>query len=303
MAAETTAATAAVIPVTPDNASVITVNKVATQFGAHVVHTDVSFSVGRAEIFALIGGSGSGKSTLLRELILLQRPNAGSIHVLGVDLQPLDSDAANALRQRWGVMFQHGGLFGALTVKENIGLPQREHTELDDALIDEIAMAKLAMAGLPAEVGAQYPSQLSGGMLKRASLARALALDPELLFLDEPTAGLDPVSAEGVDSLVTQLRDLFGLTIFMITHDLDLLWQVADRVAVLADGKVQGVGSMKELSGRPEPAIRQFFDGPRGRAAEQQTQQQPSGSTPTRTPSPTHTSTPTPTGSTASKPR
>ena len=250
----------AAVPVSvPATESVIEVDKVATRFGEHGVHTDVSFSVGRAEIFALIGGSGSGKSTLLREVMLLQRPDAGSIRVLGTDLSALADDATVAPRQRWGVMFQRGGLFGALTVKENVGQPLREHTELDDALIDEIAMAKLAMTGLTAEVGAQYPSELSGGMLKRASLARALALDPELLFLDEPTAGLDPVSAEGVDDLVLKLRDLFGLTIFMITHDLDLLWQVADRVAVLADGKVQGVGSMTELSGMDQPSIRQFF--------------------------------------------
>jgi len=250
----------------------IEVDKVSTRFGDHVVHTEVSFVVGRAEIFALIGGSGSGKSTLLREIILLHRPDSGSIRVLGAELDKLADDDGLALRQRWGVMFQHGGLFGALTVKENIGLPLREHTGLDDALIDEIAMAKLAMTGLTAEVGAQYPSELSGGMMKRASLARALALDPEVLFLDEPTAGLDPVSAEGVDDLVLKLRDLFGLTIFMITHDLDLLWQVADRVAVLADGKVQGVGSMTELSRMDTPAIRQFFDGPRGRAAQEQSQ-------------------------------
>ena len=250
--------------------AVIEVDKVSTRFGEHVVHSDLSLEVGRAEIFALIGGSGSGKSTLLRELILLQRPSAGSIRVLGVDLSRPGDDEGSALRQRWGVMFQHGGLFGALTVKENIGLPLREHTGLGDALVDEIAMAKLAMTGLTPEVGAQYPSELSGGMMKRASLARALALDPELLFLDEPTAGLDPVSAEGVDTLVLKLRDLFGLTIFMITHDLDLLWQVADRVAVLADGKVQGVGSMAELSRTTKPSIRQFFDGPRGRAAQEQ---------------------------------
>ena len=252
--------------------AVIEVAKVSTRFGAHVVHTDVDLQVRRAEIFALIGGSGSGKSTLLREIILLQRPDAGSIKVLGIELNALADDAATALRQRWGVMFQHGGLFGSLTVKENVGLPLREHTELDDALIDAIAMSKLAMTGLTPEVGAQYPSELSGGMLKRASLARALALDPELLFLDEPTAGLDPVSAEGVDDLVRKLRDLFGLTIFMITHDLDLLWQVADRVAVLADGRVQGVGSMAELARSDKPAIRQFFDGPRGRAAQGQEQ-------------------------------
>ena len=252
--------------------AVIEVDKVATRFGEHLVHADVSFRVGRAEIFALIGGSGSGKSTLLREIILLQRPDSGSIRVLGVDLTTLRDDDGAALRERWGVMFQRGGLFGALTIQENVGLPLREHTDLDDALIDELAMAKLAMTGLSADVGAQYPSELSGGMMKRAALARALALDPELLFLDEPTAGLDPLSADGVDDLVLELRDLFGLTIFMITHDLDLLWRVADRVAVLAEGKVQGVGSMAELSGMDTPAIRQFFDGPRGRAAKGQAQ-------------------------------
>ena len=258
----------------PTSEIVIAMSKVATRFGEHVVHADVNLEVRRAEIFALIGGSGSGKSTLLREMILLHRPDAGSVKVLGVDLNELGDDEALALRQRWGVMFQHGGLFASLTVKENIGLPLREHTELADGLIDEIAASKLTMAGLKPEVGAQYPSELSGGMMKRASLARALALDPELLFLDEPTAGLDPVSADGVDELVLKLRDLFGLTIVMITHDLDLLWQVADRVAVLADGKVQGIGAMAELARMDNPAIRPFFDGPRARAAEEQEQHQ-----------------------------
>ncbi len=250
--------------------AVIEISQVSTRFGDHVVHTEIDLSVRRAEIFALIGGSGSGKSTLLREMILLHRPDSGSIRVLGVDLRELGDAEAIALRRRWGVMFQHGGLFGSLTVMENIGLPLREHTGLADAEIDDIAVAKLAMTGLTPEVGAQYPAELSGGMMKRASLARALALDPELLFLDEPTAGLDPVSAGGVDELVRTLRDLSGLTIVMITHDLDLLWQVADRVAVLAEGKVQGIGSMPELSRMELPAIRQFFDGPRGRAAQQQ---------------------------------
>jgi phospholipid/cholesterol/gamma-HCH transport system ATP-binding protein len=254
--------------------AVIEVSKVSTHFGDHVVHSDLDLEVRRDEIFALIGGSGSGKSTLLREMILLQRPDSGSIRVLGIDLRKLGDPEALALRQRWGVMFQHGGLFGSLTVNENIGLPLREHTGLEDVLIDEIAAWKLAMTGLKPEVGAQYPSELSGGMMKRASLARALALDPELLFLDEPTAGLDPDSAAGVDELVRRLRDLFGLTIVMITHDLDLLWQVADRVAVLAEGKVQGIGSMSELSHTDNPAIRQFFGGPRGRAAQEQNQRQ-----------------------------
>jgi phospholipid/cholesterol/gamma-HCH transport system ATP-binding protein len=251
---------------------VIEISKLSTHFGDKVVHSELDLEVRRDEIFALIGGSGSGKSTLLREMILLHRPDSGSIRVLGADLQKLEDDEALALRQRWGVMFQHGGLFGSLTVKENIGLPLREHTALEDVLIDEIAAWKLAMTGLKPEVGAQYPSELSGGMMKRASLARALALDPELLFLDEPTAGLDPVSASGVDQLVRKLRDLFGLTIVMITHDLDLLWQVADRVAVLAEGKVQGIGSMSELSRMDNPAIRGFFDGPRGKAAQERKQ-------------------------------
>jgi phospholipid/cholesterol/gamma-HCH transport system ATP-binding protein len=230
--------------------AVIAMHQVTTRFGDHVVHSGLDLDVRRGEIFAVIGGSGSGKSTLLREMVLLQKPSEGTIRVLGVPLEGIDDTAALALRQRWGVMFQHGGLFGSLTVLENIGLPLREHTDLADPLIDEIARWKLSMAGLKAEVAAQYPSELSGGMMKRASLARALALDPELLFLDEPTSGLDPDSAAGVD----------------------LLWQVADRVAVLADGKVQGTGSMPELSHSDNPFIRPFFDGPRARSAQQQAQ-------------------------------
>lgn len=260
-------------PASPADA-VIEVRKVSTRFGAHVVHTELDLEVHRAEIFALIGGSGSGKSTLLREMILLQQPDEGSIRVLGVDLQNLAAEEALAQRQRWGVMFQHGGLFGSLTVLENVGLPLREHTGLPNRFIDEIAAWKLALTGLAPEVGTQYPAQLSGGMLKRASLARALALDPELLFLDEPTAGLDPSSAAGIDALVRKLRELLGLSIIIVTHDLDLLWQVSDRVAVLGAGRVQGVGTMLELSRMDPPDIRQFFDGPRGRAAREQAQTQ-----------------------------
>ncbi len=248
----------------------IAISQLTTRFGEHVVHDGIDLVIGHGEIFALIGGSGSGKSTLLREIILLQQPESGSIQVLGVDLANIDDTAALALRQRWGVMFQSGGLFGSLTARENVGLPLREHTVLADALIDEIADWKLAMSGLEPAAGAQYPAELSGGMMKRVALARALALDPELLFLDEPTAGLDPESAGEIDQLIHKLRDLFGLTIVLITHDLDLLWQVADRVAVLGDGKVLGVGSMVELADIDLPAIRKFFDGPRGRAAQQQ---------------------------------
>jgi phospholipid/cholesterol/gamma-HCH transport system ATP-binding protein len=247
---------------------VIDIRQLATRFGDHVVHRDINLQVHRAEVLAIIGGSGSGKSTLLREMILLHRPSAGSIKVLGVDLKDLSRDDALDLRLRWGVLFQHGGLFGSLTVLENIGLPLREHSKLSDAEIDDIAAEKLALTGLKPEVGAQYPAQLSGGMMKRASQARALALDPELLFLDEPTAGLDPQSAAGVDELVLHLRDQLGLTIVMISHDLDLLWHVTDRVAVLGDGTLQAVGTMAELSHMDNPWIKPFFEGVRGRAAE-----------------------------------
>ena len=261
--------------------TVIEMRNVATSFGEQVVHSDITLDVHRAEIFAIIGGSGSGKSTLLREMILLHKPDSGSIRMLGVELNDINEQDALALRKRWGVMFQHGGLFGSLTVKENVGLPLREHTNLSDTLIDEIAAVKLSMAGLKIEASQQYPSELSGGMIKRAALARAMALDPELLFLDEPTAGLDPVSAAGVDELVLQLRDQFGLTIVMITHDLDTLWQVADRVAVLADGKVQAVDSMLALSKSDNLAVKAFFDGPRSRAAHEQSANTKSGNTKT----------------------
>ena len=250
---------------------VIDMQHVVTRFGSHVVHRGINLQVRRAEIFAVIGGSGSGKSTLLREMILLQKPNEGSIHVLGTDLANIATASALALRQRFGVLFQHGGLFGSLTVLENIGLPLREHRQLSDAEIDTIATTKLAAVQLGTDVSHQYPSELSGGMLKRAALARALVLDPELLFLDEPTAGLDPQSAAGIDALVREMSEKFGLTIVMITHDLDTLWQVADRVAVLAEGTVQGVGSMADLSKIDKPGIQAFFEGPRSRAAEVQT--------------------------------
>ncbi len=242
---------------------------ISTRFGTHVVHEGLDLEVNRAEVFALIGGSGSGKSTLLREMILLQKPDAGDIRVLGADLGTLSETGARQLRCRWGVMFQHGGLFGSLTIGENVGLPLREHARLPDAVVDRIARAKLAMTGLGSEAWGLYPSELSGGMMKRASLARALALDPELLFLDEPTAGLDPAGADGIDTLILELRALFDLTVVIISHDLELLWQVSTRVAVLAAGKVQGVGSMEELARMPLPAIRPFFDGPRARAAQQ----------------------------------
>ncbi|MBC7916850.1 MAG: ATP-binding cassette domain-containing protein [Rhodoferax sp.] len=249
---------------------------VVTRFGSHVVHNGVDLTVRKAEVFAVIGGSGSGKSTLLREMILLQKPSEGDVRVLGAALNEIDDDAALALRLRFGVLFQHGGLFGSLTVLENIGLPLREHRKMDDAEIDKIAMSKLKAVGLDDTVASQLPSELSGGMLKRAALARALVLDPELLFLDEPTAGLDPQSAAGIDELVRTLRETLGLTVVMVTHDLDTLWQVADRVAVLANGRVQVVGAMAELAKSDEPAVRAFFEGPRARTAEVQAHAQAS---------------------------
>ena len=258
----------------PKAPNVIEMRQVCTRFGSHVVHADLNLDVQRGEIFAIVGGSGSGKSTLLREMIMLHRPNAGTIKIFDTDVLTASPNEALILRQRWGVMFQHGGLFGTLNVRDNVGLPLREHTDLDDRLIDEVAAWKINLSGLEPEAGLQYPTQLSGGMLKRASMARALALDPELLFLDEPTAGLDPAGAGGIDILVRSLAELYQLTVVIITHDLDFLWQVTDRVAVLGEGKVVGVGSMSELAHMEHPNIRDYFDGPRGRAAQEQAQAQ-----------------------------
>jgi len=250
---------------------VVEINGLHTRFGNAVVHENVSFSVRRGEIFALVGGSGCGKSTLLREVILLQSPASGSIRVFGREVVGLSDEEALPLRRRWGVVFERGALFSSLTVTENVGMVLHEHTRLSARLIDEIAAVKIALTGLPADTGPKYPNELSGGMRKRAALARALALDPELLFLDEPTAGLDPLSATGIDELVRSLRDALGFTIVMATHDLDLLWRAADRVAVLGEGHILGIGTMTELSQLPDPLIREYFYGPRGRAAQEQT--------------------------------
>ena len=255
---------------TPTAATVIAIRDLSTRFGDAVVHEGVSMSVRRGEIFALVGGSGSGKSTLLREIIMLEQPVSGSIQVFGQEVVGLSDEQALPLRRRWGVMFERGALFSSLTVTGNVGMVLQEHTRLSERLITEIAAVKIALTGLPADAGPKFPNELSGGMRKRASLARALALDPELLFLDEPTAGLDPLSASGIDELVRNLRDSLGLTIMMVTHDLDLLWRAADRVAVLGKGRIVGVGTMIELSRSDDPLIRQYFYGPRGRAAQEQ---------------------------------
>ena len=246
---------------------VIRMRGVCTRFGSNVVHQDLDLDVRRGEVFAIVGGSGSGKSVLLREMILLQRPTSGTVEVLGNDVARLDDERAFELRKRWGVMFQHGGLFSALNVRENVGLPLREYSGLPDELIDALAEWKLALTGLPPDAGLKFPGELSGGMLKRAALARAIALDPELLFLDEPTSGLDPASSAGVDALVRRMHELLGLTIVIVTHDLDLLWQVCDRVAVLGERRVLACGSMAELAEIDHPIVRGYFDDPRARNA------------------------------------
>jgi phospholipid/cholesterol/gamma-HCH transport system ATP-binding protein len=250
--------------------AVIDIRGLNTRFGDAVVHENVSLAVRRGEIFALVGASGCGKSTLLRETIALQQPQSGSIRVFGMEVVGLNDEGALPLRRRWGVMFERGALFSSLTVMENVGMVLHEHTRLGQRLIDEIAALKIALTGLPADAGSKYPSELSGGMRKRAALARAMALDPELLLLDEPTAGLDPLSASGIDELVRQLRDALGLTIMMVTHDLDLMWRAADRVAVLGVGRVLGTGTMTELARSEQALIREYFHGPRGRAAREQ---------------------------------
>ncbi len=243
---------------------VIEMQQIGTRFGSHVVHEGLDLSVRRGEILGLAGGSGSGKSVLLREMILLQRPSAGRIRLFGADVATLGPEQALGLRRRWGVMFQRGGLFGSITVRQNVGLPLREHTGLDHTLIDQIAEWKLALTGLPPEAGLKLPGELSGGMLKRAALARAIALDPELLFLDEPTSGLDPASSAGVDELILRTHALFGPTIVVVTHDLDLLWQVSDRVAVLGEGRVLALGTMDELSHHSHPVVSAYFTNRRG---------------------------------------
>jgi phospholipid/cholesterol/gamma-HCH transport system ATP-binding protein len=248
----------------------IEVSHIHTRFGAAVVHDDVSLTVNRDEVFAIAGGNGSGKSVLMREMILLQQPTSGAIEIFGQDVSTMNETDVAALRRRCGVLFQHGALFSSLTVTENVAVPLREHTQLSRRLIEELALLKIASTGFPMASVTKYPNELSGGMRRRAALARAMALDPELLFLDEPTSGLDPISAAGFDELVQQLREWFRLTIVIITHDLDSLWRIADRVAILGNGKVLGMGTMSDLSRSTDPLIHEYFYGPRGRAAREQ---------------------------------
>lgn len=246
--------------------TVIQVTGLKTQFGQQVVHENLDIEVRRGEVLGVVGGSGTGKSVLLREIVGLQTVTAGRIDVLGTDVTHGGAEAQHALRRNWGVMFQEGALFSSLTVAQNIQVPIRELTDFPQWAQDEIARVKLAMVGLPPDAGAKFPSQISGGMKKRAGLARALALDPELLFLDEPTAGLDPISATAFDELIKNLKSSLNLTVFMVTHDLDSLVAICDRIAVLVDKRVI-VGTLEELMDVDNPWIQEYFRGPRGRAA------------------------------------
>lgn len=246
----------------------IRVRGLKNAFGSHVVHENLDLDVRRGEILGVVGGSGTGKSVLMRAIIGLQIPEEGSIEVLGSPITDARDDDDIDIRCRWGILFQGGALFSTLTVAENVEVPLREfYPEITDELRHEIARYKVLLSGLPAEATSKYPSELSGGMKKRAGLARALALDPELLFLDEPTAGLDPIGAAGFDQLIRSLQQTLGLTVFLITHDLDTLYEICDRVAVIADKRVIAVGTIPELIATGHPWITSYFNGPRGRAA------------------------------------
>jgi phospholipid/cholesterol/gamma-HCH transport system ATP-binding protein len=246
---------------------VIRVRGLVTRFGAQTVHDGLDLDVRRGEVRGVVGGSGSGKSVLLRTVIGLKRPEGGHIEVLGQNVEQLGDDEARALDQRWGVLFQDGALFSSLTVMQNIEVPLREHSPMPDPLMDEIAACKIAIVGLPEATADKFPAQLSGGMRKRAGLARALALDPEILFLDEPTAGLDPIAAADFDKLIGDLKTSLGLTVFLVTHDLDTLFAICDRVAVLVDNRIR-VGTLAQHLADDHPWIRSYFHGPRGRAVQ-----------------------------------
>ena len=251
-----------------DGEAIITVRGLRNSFGDQIIHENLDLDVRRGEILGVVGGSGTGKSVLMRSIIGLQIPDAGDIQVLGENMIGREEDEAKNIRRRWGVLFQNGALFSTLTVAENVEVPIREYFPfIKPPLLDEIASYKIAMSGLPANAGPKFPSELSGGMRKRAGLARALALDPELLFLDEPTAGLDPIGAAAFDELILALQKRLELTVFLITHDLDTLWAICDRIAVLADQKVVAVGTIEELLALDHPWIQEYFNGPRGRAA------------------------------------
>ncbi len=245
----------------------IVVKNLTNRFGDHVVHDRLNLTVPRGEIVGVVGGSGAGKSVLLNTIIGLREPQGGSICIFGQDIRYARRRVWTAIERRWGVLFQQGALWSNLTVRENVAAPMHEHTDLPEHQIRELADLKIGLVGLPPGAGALKPAELSGGMIKRAALARALALDPELLFLDEPTAGLDPISADAFDTLIRELSQSLDLTVFMITHDLDSLYAITDQVAVIADRKVAAMGPVAELEASDHPWIHAYFHGPRSRAS------------------------------------
>ncbi|MBB2496248.1 ATP-binding cassette domain-containing protein [Pseudomonas sp. UL070] len=250
-------------------AALVEVRGLVNQFGAQVVHDNLDLDIRQGEILGVVGGSGTGKSVLLRSIVGLLRPAAGSVKVFGADLLNLDAERRSQLERRFGVLFQRGALFSSLSVVENIALPLIEHAGLPRADAEHLARLKVALAGLPVGAGDKFPDELSGGMVKRAALARALALDPEILFLDEPTAGLDPIGAAAFDQLIRTLRDALGLSVFIITHDLDTLYSICDRVAVLSQKRVLVADRLEVVEATDDAWVQEYFHGPRGRAAAQ----------------------------------
>ncbi len=246
---------------------VISIRGLKNQFGSQVVHDNLDLDIYRGEIVGVVGGSGTGKSVLLRTIAGLNRPKEGTVDVLGVDVQNADQDTMAEAGSNWGVMFQDGALFSSLTVRENVEVPMRTIDGLDADIRRQLADLKISMVGLPYFAGDKYPSELSGGMRKRAGLARALALDPQIVFLDEPTAGLDPIGASDFDQLILGLSRSLGLTVFLVTHDLDTLHAICDRIAVLAEKRVLVTGTMHEMLSVDHPWVHDYFHGPRARAA------------------------------------
>lgn len=255
-------------------APIIRVRDLKVAFGSSVVLEHLNLDIPRGEVVGVIGPSGCGKSVLLRAITGLKPPESGSVEVFGERLESLSRDERTAIERRWGIMFQDGALFSNLTVRENVMVPMREHTQLSRPLMHDLADMKIRLSGLAASAGDKYPSDLSGGMRKRAALARALALDPELLFLDEPTAGLDPITAAAFDTLVRSLQRALGLTVFLVTHDVDTLYATCDRIVVLGEKKVLAVGTIPELRKVDHPWIQEYFSGPRGRAAAPMTEEE-----------------------------
>lgn len=251
-------------PAAPAPETIIRVRDLVVGFGEHTVMRGLDLDVYRGEVLGFVGGSGQGKSVLMRTILGLVQNSSGTIELFGANRDALSLAERRMLEQRWGVLFQNGALFSSLTVRQNIQMPMRENRDVSQRLMDELAMLKLELVGLPASAADKFPSELSGGMVKRAALARALALDPELVFLDEPTSGLDPIGAAEFDELIRTLQHTLGLTVFMVTHDLDSLYSICDRVAALADGKVIAAGPMETMLASDHPWLRAYFHGVRG---------------------------------------